>query len=88
MSVSLEGERVGGVPGEGLEVPYGLAALSEERQAAMPEVVEADGGEASLLQKRFVVAVHDVLGVQRGPVPGGEHKSLVSVEGTCGELLL
>ena len=46
VSVALEGERCGSVPGEGLEVPYGLAVLSEERQAAMPEVVESDGGEA------------------------------------------
>ena len=29
------------MPGEGLEVPYRLAALSEEGEAAMPEVVES-----------------------------------------------
>ena len=46
MSVSLEGEGGGGVAGEGLEVADGLAVLGEERQAAMPEVVEADRGEA------------------------------------------
>ena len=44
MSVPLEGEGGGCVPGEGLQVPDGLAALGKEREAAMPEVVEADGG--------------------------------------------
>lgn len=46
MSVPLEGESGGGVPGEGLEIPYGLTTLSEERQAAMPEVVKSDRGKA------------------------------------------
>jgi hypothetical protein len=31
MSVPLESESGGGVPGESLEVPYGLASLSKER---------------------------------------------------------
>ena len=61
----MQGERSGGVPGESLEIPYGLTALSEERQAAMPEVMESDGREASSLEQRFVVTVHDVLGVYR-----------------------
>ena len=46
MSVPLEGESGGGVPGEGLEIANGLAALSKKRQATMPEVVESDGGKA------------------------------------------
>ena len=36
VGVALEGEGCGGVPGEGLEVAYGLAALGEERETAMP----------------------------------------------------
>jgi hypothetical protein len=88
VSVTLQGERCGGVPGEGLEIPYGLAALSEERQAAVPEVVEADGGEASPLQKRFVVAVHDVLSVHRRALPGCEHEVAVLVQRTSPQLLL
>jgi len=29
--------------GEGLEIPYRLPALGEERQATMPEIVKTDG---------------------------------------------
>ncbi len=54
----------------------------------MPEVVEADGGEASPLEQWFVVAVHDVLSVYGRTVPGGEHETLISVQGTSGNLLL
>ena len=63
VGVTLQGERSGGVSGEGLEVPYRLAMLSEERQAAMPEVMEADGGEARPLQQWLEVPVDYVLGV-------------------------
>lgn len=44
MRVSLQGERGGRVTCEGLQVADGLAALDEQRQAAVPEIVEADGG--------------------------------------------
>jgi hypothetical protein len=44
VGVALEGEGGGGVPGERLEVADGLAALGEQRQAAMTQVVEPDGG--------------------------------------------
>src|SRR5215217_1463136 len=88
VGVSLESERRAGVPGEGLEVPNWFAALGEERQAAMPEVVESDGGEARSLQKRFVVAVHDVLGVQRLALSGCEHEAAVLVQRTCSQFLL
>ena len=44
MGVALERERGRGVSGESLQVPYGLAALGEQGQATMPEVVEPDGG--------------------------------------------
>ena len=50
MRVPLEGKGGGGVPSEGLEVPDGLAALGEEREATMPEVVEADGGRPARLR--------------------------------------
>ena len=30
VGVTLQGERGGGVPGEGLEIPYWLAALGKE----------------------------------------------------------
>ena len=59
------------MPGEGLQVPYWLAALSENRQAAMPEVVESDRGEAHPLEQRFVVAVQDILGAVLGPLAYG-----------------
>ena len=62
-----------------MEVPYGLAALGEEREATMPKVVESDGREACSLEQRFEVAVHDVLGVQRPAFPGRDDKPLVVV---------
>src|SRR4051794_19059211 len=43
--VSLESARGGTVPGEGLEIPDGVATLREEREATMSEVVEANGRE-------------------------------------------
>ena len=67
------------MPGEGLEVPDELAALSQQRQAAMPEVVESDGGEARMLEQWFIVAVHDVLGVERLALTGGEDEPLIVV---------
>jgi hypothetical protein len=33
VSVALEGERRGGVPGEGLKIPDGLTALGEQAEA-------------------------------------------------------
>ncbi len=65
------------MPGEGLEVSYGLAALGEEREARVPEVVEADGGEARALQQRLKEPVYDVLSVQGFAVLGGEHEAVV-----------
>ena len=50
VGVLLEGEGSGRVAGEGLKVPDGLPTLGKQRQAAMAEIVEADGGEAYLLQ--------------------------------------
>jgi hypothetical protein len=49
VGVVLEGERDGGVPGEGLQVADGLAVLGQQRQAAVLEVVEADWGEPARL---------------------------------------
>ena len=54
----------------------------------MPEVMESDGREASSLEQRFVVTVHDVLGVYGRPVPGGEHEVAVLVQRTSSQLLL
>lgn len=50
----------------------------------MPEVVEADGGEASTREERLVVAVNDVLGLEGTPVTGGKHEAPVPVQGTGG----
>ena len=47
VGVALEGERCGGVPSECLEVAGGLAALGEQGETAMAQVVEADGGRPS-----------------------------------------
>ncbi len=40
MGIPLEGESGGGVPGDGLEVADGLAALGEERETAMPRATQ------------------------------------------------
>jgi hypothetical protein len=45
----------------------------------MPEVVESDGGEARMLEQWFIVAVHDVLGVERLALTGGEDEPLIVV---------
>ncbi len=82
----MECERRGGVPGEGLEVPYGFPAARQQAQATMPQVVEADGGEACPLEERLIGAVHDVLGVEGSPVTGGKHEAPVPIQGTGGEL--
>ncbi len=79
VGIPLEGERGGGVSGEGLEIAYGLAALGKEGEAAMPKVMEADRGEARPLEEPLVVAVYNVLGVEGLPVPGGEHEAPVLV---------
>ena len=50
--------------GEGLEIPDRLAALGEEREACVPQVVEPDRGEARLLHERLEGAVDDVLGIE------------------------
>jgi hypothetical protein len=47
----------------------------------MPEVVETDAGEASSLEHRFVVTVHDVLGVYWSALAGSEHQPRVLVIG-------
>ena len=39
----------------------------------MPQVVEADGGEARPLQERLEAPVDDVLGIRRAARSGGEH---------------
>ena len=51
MSVPLESESSGGVPGEGLEDADRLAALGEQGEAGMPEVVEANGGRLACLRR-------------------------------------
>jgi hypothetical protein len=42
VDVALEDERRGGVPGEGLEIPYGLPVARQQAQATIPEVMEPD----------------------------------------------
>ena len=39
-------------------------------------------GEAGSLQKRFVAAIHSVLGIQGRSVLGCEHETPVSIQGT------
>ncbi len=81
VGVALEGERRSGVSGEGLEIPYGFPAARQQAQATMPQVVEADGGEACPLEERLIGAVHDVLGVEGSPVTGGKHEAPVPIQG-------
>lgn len=58
--VALEGEGGGYVPGEGLEVPYGLPALGEEREVRVPEIMEANGGEPCLFEEWIEGAVDGI----------------------------
>ena len=51
LDVALEGERRGSVPGEGLEIPYGLPVARQQAQATLPEVMEPDSGAAPLGQR-------------------------------------
>ncbi len=88
VGVPLQGKGGGGVAGEGLEVSDGLAALGQQRQAAVPKVVEADGGEACPLQERLVVAIDDVLCVERLTLAGREDEPLILVQRTDGKLYL
>ena len=50
MSIPLEGERSTVVAGERLEIPYRLPTLSEQREAAMPEIVEPHWGKSRPLE--------------------------------------
>jgi hypothetical protein len=40
MGIPLDSESGGGVPGDGLEIADGLAALGEERETAMPRATQ------------------------------------------------
>lgn len=51
VGVALEGERCRGVAGEGLKIPDGLAALGEQAQAAMMQVMESDRRQPRPLQE-------------------------------------
>jgi hypothetical protein len=68
MSVPLEGERRGGVAGDGLEVSYWLPTARQQAQATMPQVVEPDRGQPRPLQKRLEAPVYDVLGFEGRPL--------------------
>ncbi len=59
---------------EGLEVPYGLAALGEEREARMPEVVEPDRREYRLFEEWLEGAVDDIPSVERSTPVRGENE--------------
>ncbi len=83
VGVSLERERRRGMAGEGLEVPYGLAALGKQRQAAVPEVVEPDGGKAGSREERLEVSVDDVLCLDGAAVLCGEHEAVVLPSWAC-----
>ncbi len=50
VGIALEGKGGGGVACQGLQVADGLATLSQQRQAAVPEVVEADRGRPARLR--------------------------------------
>jgi hypothetical protein len=75
VGVALEGERRRGVSGERLQVPDGLAALGEQGEAAMPEVVEPDGGEAGPHEQRLEEPVDDVLRLDGAAREVGEHEA-------------
>ncbi len=75
VGVALKRERGGGVSGERLQVPYRLAALGKQGQAAMPEIVEPDGGETRPHEERLEVPVDDVLGLDGTAREVGEHEA-------------
>lgn len=67
--------------GEVLDVLVMRATGEQQRETGVMEVVEADGGQARLLEQRLLVAGHDVLGVEGWPVSGGEHEAPIPVQG-------
>lgn len=81
VGVPLEGEGRCGVAREGLEVADGFPTLGEEGEAAMPEVVEPDAGEAGSHEEGLEVPVDDVLGLDGTASEGGEHEAVVLPRG-------
>lgn len=69
VGVELESEGGGGGAGERLEGADGLAALGEQGEARVPEIVESDSRETGPLEERLIEAVDDVLSVERENEP-------------------
>ena len=57
VGVALKGVRRGGVPGEGLEIADGLAALGEEREATMPKATQTPLRVAAQLLHKALVRI-------------------------------
>ena len=78
VGVALQGERRGGVSCERPQVAYGLAALGEQGEARVPEVVEADGEEAGPREQRLEVPVYDVLRLDGAAARRREHEAVLA----------
>jgi hypothetical protein len=50
------------------------AATEQQGSTRVVQIVPADRGEASAIQKRLEVPVDDVLGIEWCSLPGGEHE--------------
>ncbi len=88
VGVPLECERSGGVSGEGLEVAYRLAALCEQGEARVPEIVEADRGESRAREKWLKVTVHDILGIEGTTGHIAENEAVILPQRASGEPFL
>ncbi len=74
----MEGEGGGGVASEGLEVPDGFSALGEERQAAVPKVVEPAPPQRDASEQGLEAPIDEVLGIEGHTSSGGEHEPVFS----------
>jgi len=77
VGVPLQGESGDGVAGESLQVADGLAALGQQGQTAMPEVVEPDRRGTGPHEQGLEEVVDDVLSVERPSVAVGEDEPVI-----------
>jgi hypothetical protein len=77
--VAVECELYGGVSGKVLHVLGVHAAGEQDREAGVPEIVPADGGEICALEQGFEVAVDYVLGVYGCALARREHEIRILV---------
>src|SRR5215212_9091564 len=79
VGVSVEGQLYRGVTGEVLDVLRVHAVGEQDREAGVPEIVPADGGELRTLEQGFEVPVDYVLGVEGCALARREHEARILV---------